>query len=149
MLARFNPIHRAENIHQNGIVLIGDADQSFCRAASSGVGWIPSDVATLARLVTGWLATSGMGADKIETFYAEAAKYRVDATAIHDARRRREPCFNTGWGWHERRALYLHARQARRWLYDAIGGLRPTAQGGVSVDPATILPGVDHLSPMP
>lgn len=149
VLARFNSIRRAENVGRQGIVLIGDAYQSSCPAVGSGVGRILSDVATLGRLVPEWLATPGMGADKIDGFYADAAKCRFDAKAIRDARHRRELCLNTGWDWQARRALHLHGRRARRWIYDALQGLRPVVRGEVLVDAATMLPNVDRLSPMP
>ena len=150
VMARFNSIRRAENMRQPGIVLIGDAYQSSCPAVGSGVGRILSDVATLARLAPDWMATPGMGLDKIQAFYAEPGKCRVDAKAIRDACHRRELFLNAGWQWQARRALHLHGRRARQWFRETIQGLRPATDGaGSAMDPATMMPTLDHTLPVP
>ena len=124
--ARFNPIRRAENTRQAGLVLIGDAYQSSCPAVGSGVGRILCDVATLSRLMPSWLATPGMDVDKIGQFYADPVKCQVDAQAIHNARHRRELRLNTGWQWRARRSLRFQARRTRSWLHDLARVLWPS-----------------------
>ena len=125
--ARFNPICRAENVRQAGIVLIGDAYQSSCPAVGSGINRILSDVATLSRLAPEWFASPGMGADKIGRFYADQMKCQVDEKALCDARSRRELCLNASWDWRARRSLRFQARRTRSWLYEIARSLRPSS----------------------
>lgn len=132
--ARFNPIGRAENVRQAGIVLIGDAYQSSCPAVGSGVGRILSDVATLRRLAPAWFATPAMGADKIGQFYDDPLKCRFDQRAIRQAWSRRGLCLNTGWDWQARRSLRLQARRIRSWVHDLARLPRPSE--AVSPSPA-------------
>ena len=119
---RPNSIARAGNVRQAGVVLIGDAYQSSCPAVGKGIGRILSDVEVLRRLVPVWLATPGMGADKVAQFYADPDKCRFDDQAVRDAKHRRAVCTETSWGWkahrwqhyYRRRALGIISRAVRR-----------------------------------
>jgi hypothetical protein len=53
---------------QNGVVLIGDAFQTSCPAAGTGVSRLLTDVERLCHHVPQWLASPGMAADKIAAF---------------------------------------------------------------------------------
>ena len=123
---RPNSIHRAENVQQAGVVLIGDAFQSSCPAVGTGIGRILADVEVLRRLVPSWLATPGMGADKVEQFYSDAAKCRFDAQALRDARHRRALCTETSWGWRAYRTQHYYRRRTLGVISRTIRPGRPS-----------------------
>ena len=139
---RPNSIQRAENVRQQaGVVLIGDAFQSSCPAVGTGIGRILADVEVLRRLVPSWLATPGMGADKMEQFYSDPAKCRFDARALRDTRHRRALCTETSWRWkayrtqhyYRRRTLGVISRAVRREmpsLNSAMVGSRHNQEAG-------------------
>jgi 2-polyprenyl-6-methoxyphenol hydroxylase-like FAD-dependent oxidoreductase len=106
----------AENVRQPGIVLVGDAYQTSCPAAGTGVSRLLTDVERLAHYVPRWLATPGMGADKIAAFYADAEKQAMDARALALAHYRRSLTIETSWRWQ------LH-RQQLYWRRRALAGL--------------------------
>lgn len=69
------------NGHQQaGIVLIGDAFATSCPAAGTGSGKAMIDAERLCHVhIPEWLATDGMGADKIAAFYDDPVKVESDA----------------------------------------------------------------------
>ncbi len=125
---RPNSIHRADNAWQReGVVLIGDAYQSSCPAVGTGIGRILADVEALSRLVPSWLATPGMGIDKLAQFYKDPAKQRFDNRAVRDARFRRALCSEAGWQWKAYRTQYYYRRRTLGVVSRAIGRDGPTA----------------------
>ena len=61
-----------------GVVLIGDAFSTSCPAAGTGTGKVFTDVERLCNVyIPRWLATPGMGADKIAAFYADPVRARL------------------------------------------------------------------------
>ena len=132
---RPNSIHRAENVQQQaGIVLIGDAFQSSCPAVGTGIGRILADVEALRRLVPSWLATPGMGAEKIEQFYSDPAKCRFDAQALRDARHRRALCTETSWQWRAYRTQHYYRRRTLGAISRTVRREAPMLDG-VTVEP--------------
>src|SRR5262249_188518 len=74
----------------NGVVLIGDAFQTSCPAAGTGVSRLLTDVERLCHEhVPQWLASPGMTAGKIAAFYGDRAKQRSDTHAARLAAYRR------------------------------------------------------------
>lgn len=116
---------------QAGIVLVGDAFCTSCPAAGTGTGKVFMDVQRLCNAyIPSWLASSGMGADKISQFYDDPEKCANDASALRQAYDLRAISINTGLSWHIRRWLrFLHRaglgalRHARETL-----SVRRTAQ---------------------
>jgi len=107
----------AENCRQAGIVLIGDAYQTSCPAAGTGVSRVLTDVERLCTVhVPRWLKTSGMPASKIATFYDDAQKQVVDKRALRLADYRRNLTVEKDWRWGARRMMLL----SRRRLVDGI-----------------------------
>jgi len=118
-----------------GVVLIGDASQTPCPALGMGLSHLLTDVVRLdAAYVHDWLATPGMGAQKIAQFYADPVKREVDALALHGANYRRAVSTQTGWTWE------LHRRQIfwRRRLRGLIQRANPR-------DPANLTPAAQSL----
>ena len=125
-------------------MLIGDAYQSSCPAVGTGIGRILADVETLGRLVPSWLATPGMGTDKLAQFYHDPAKQRFDDQAVRNARFRRALCTEAGWRWTAYRTQYYYRRRTLGAISRAVGrdapaaggvmdGMRPAARDRVAV----------------
>jgi 2-polyprenyl-6-methoxyphenol hydroxylase-like FAD-dependent oxidoreductase len=71
---------------QPGIVLVGDAFATSCPAAGTGSDKVFTDAAQLCNVhIPNWLATDGMGADKIAAFYDDDVKTACDAWSTDKA----------------------------------------------------------------
>lgn len=115
----------ARNCRQPGVVLIGDAYQTSCPAAGTGVARLLTDVEQLCLVhVPQWLATPGMAADKIATFYDDPRKQASDASALAQANYRRNLTVATSPAWRARRTLQV----LRRRLFDRIEAVSPGAK---------------------
>jgi 2-polyprenyl-6-methoxyphenol hydroxylase-like FAD-dependent oxidoreductase len=107
----------AQNCRQAGVVLIGDAYQTSCPAAGTGVSRLLTDVERLCTVyVPRWLKTSGMPASKIAAFYDDAGKQAVDQRALRLAEYRRSLTVATDLRWRAHRLMLL----SRRRLVDSI-----------------------------
>lgn len=105
----------AENVDQDGIVLIGDAFQTSCPAAGTGVTRLLTDIDRLCNvLIPRWVETPGMGKDKIAEFYSDPVKQATDGEALHMAGYRRSFTIDRSLRWQ------FHRRQhfARRRIAD-------------------------------
>jgi hypothetical protein len=90
---------------QPGIVLVGDAFATSCPAAGTGAGKAFTDVERLCNIhVPRWLATPGMGEEKIAAFYADPVKRACDSHSVAMAYYVRSIAVDPGLLW-----------QARRW----------------------------------
>jgi 2-polyprenyl-6-methoxyphenol hydroxylase-like FAD-dependent oxidoreductase len=115
----------AENCRQAGVVLIGDAYQTSCPAAGTGVARLMTDVEQLCLVhAPAWLATPGMAADKIAAFYDDPRKQASDADALALANYRRNLTVATTPAWRARRVLQV----VRRRLLDRIETVSPGAK---------------------
>lgn len=73
-----------------GVVLIGDAYCTACPVSGTGMHKALVDVERLCRAhVPGWLATPGMGAEKIAAFYADGTKTAFDRASLARSNRLR------------------------------------------------------------
>lgn len=67
----------------SGVVTIGDAFQTSCPAAGTGVGRALNDVELLCNdYVPRWLSSPGMDVDKISQFYDDERKRAFDAATM-------------------------------------------------------------------
>lgn len=65
---------------QPGVVLVGDAYSTSCPAAGTGVLKVFTDVERLCNVhIPRWLATPGMGEEKIAAFYSDPVKMACEA----------------------------------------------------------------------
>jgi CelD/BcsL family acetyltransferase involved in cellulose biosynthesis/flavin-dependent dehydrogenase len=95
----------AKRHRQAGIVLVGDAYSTSCPAAGTGVNKVFTDVERLCNVhIPQWLASEGMGEDKISTFYDDDVKARCERYCFHKAHYVRSISADPGLSW-----------QARRW----------------------------------
>ena len=96
---------------QPGVVLIGDAFQTNCPAAGTGVTRLLVDVERLCtKHVPQWLETSGMGVEKISQFYADHDKMAADQRSLRMARFRQALTSGNDLRWNLQRRLHFLRR---------------------------------------
>jgi 2-polyprenyl-6-methoxyphenol hydroxylase-like FAD-dependent oxidoreductase len=89
---------------QAGIVLTGDAFATSCPAAGTGCNKVFTDVERLCNVhIPDWLASAGMGKDKIAAFYDDEIKQACDEASEAKAYFLRALSTETGWSWTARR----------------------------------------------
>jgi 2-polyprenyl-6-methoxyphenol hydroxylase-like FAD-dependent oxidoreductase len=121
-----------------GLVLVGDAFSTSCPAAGTGAGKALNDVERLCNVcVPRWLASEGMGEDKIAAFYADPVKCAYDAFAIAKAHRLRALSIETGMTWQVRRRVRFAARLAIEALRQAHERLAARTTARPKADAAT------------
>src|SRR5215475_8777544 len=92
------------NYRQAGIVLAGDAFATSCPAAGTGCNKVLTDVELLCNHhIPRWLASDGMGADKIASFYDDPVKVACEAFSRDKAFFLRALSTETGMVWQARR----------------------------------------------
>jgi 2-polyprenyl-6-methoxyphenol hydroxylase-like FAD-dependent oxidoreductase len=107
---------------QPGIVLIGDAFQTNCPAAGTGVARLMADVDRLCtEYAPRWLATAGMGTEKISQFYSDPDKIAADQQSLKMARFRQALTSRNDIGWDVRRRLHF----LRRSITHRVDQIRP------------------------
>lgn len=106
-----------ENHRRDGAVLIGDAFQTSCPAAGTGVSRLLADVEQLCTVhIPRWLATSGMGVDKIAQFYDDPVKQAADARSARLAAYRRSLTVDDSLSWELHRRHVVLRRRMMAWL---------------------------------
>ncbi|MGB9364599.1 MAG: NAD(P)/FAD-dependent oxidoreductase [Xanthobacteraceae bacterium] len=106
-------LYVTEGVEKPGIVLIGDAFSTSCPAAGTGTGKVFTDVERLCNVhVPRWLATGGMGAEKVAAFYADPVRAAYHAHSAHKAFHLRSLTIETGLPWEARRWARFIARAA-------------------------------------
>jgi len=79
-------LYVATNLDQPGLVLVGDAYAASCPAAGTGTNKVLNDVERLCSVhLPRWLATPGMSARKLASFYADPEKRAADRHSIEAA----------------------------------------------------------------
>jgi 2-polyprenyl-6-methoxyphenol hydroxylase-like FAD-dependent oxidoreductase len=107
---------------QPGMVLIGDAFQTNCPAAGTGVARLLVDVERLCtEYAPRWLATAGMGTEKISQFYSDSDKIAADQQSLKMARFRQALTSRDDISWDVRRRLHF----LRRRITHRVDQMRP------------------------
>lgn len=107
---------------QGGVVLIGDAFQTNCPAAGTGVARLLVDVERLCtEHAPRWLATAGMGVEKIAQFYSDPDKLAADQQSLKMARFRQALTSRNDISWDMRRRLHF----LRRSITHRVDQMRP------------------------
>lgn len=107
-------LHASHGIEKPGVVLAGDAFATPCPATGTGSLKVFTDVERLCNHhVPAWLATPGMGVEKIATFYADPVKRTCDAFSAAKAFDLRALSTGSGLAWSLRRWLRFYLRLAR------------------------------------
>ncbi len=90
---------------QAGVVLVGDAFATSCPAAGTGCNKVFTDVERLCNVhIPRWLATAGMGEDKIAAFYDDEIKRACEKFCTDKAFYLRSLSTETAVTWRARRA---------------------------------------------
>jgi 2-polyprenyl-6-methoxyphenol hydroxylase-like FAD-dependent oxidoreductase len=114
-------LYVTSGVNQPGVVLVGDAFSTSCPTAGTGTGKVFTDVERLCNVyIPQWLASPGMGAEKIAAFYADPVRAAYHAHAAHKAFHLRSLTIDPGIAWAARRWARFGARLAsgllRQWL---------------------------------
>jgi len=89
---------------QGGVVLVGDAFAATCPVTGTGTDKVFTDVAQLCNVhIPAWLATEGMDADKIASFYDDPVKQACDAWSMAKAVSFRKVTIENGLYWRAQR----------------------------------------------
>jgi 2-polyprenyl-6-methoxyphenol hydroxylase-like FAD-dependent oxidoreductase len=119
----------AENCRQAGVVLIGDAFQTSCPAAGTGVSRLLIDIERLCTVhVPAWMGTPGMSAAKIGAFYDDPQKQAMDEHCLERADFRRNLTIQTDLSWQARRRIHFARRRVLNHVFDLTPGLAGTLQ---------------------
>lgn len=87
-----------------GVVLVGDAFSTSCPAAGTGTDKVFTDVERLCNVhVPQWMASRGMGVEKIAAFYSDPVKLACDRYSLEKAFKGRSASINEGLSWRTRR----------------------------------------------
>jgi 2-polyprenyl-6-methoxyphenol hydroxylase-like FAD-dependent oxidoreductase len=109
----------------DGLVFIGDAYQTSCPAAGTGIGRSLNDVESLCGYLPEWLSSPGMAAEKVARFYADPKKQAADKAAAQTAEYRRALMTERSIGWTFHRRLL----QIRQRIGGLVGGPKRIAMG--------------------
>jgi 2-polyprenyl-6-methoxyphenol hydroxylase-like FAD-dependent oxidoreductase len=111
---------------QPGIVLVGDAFATSCPAAGTGADKVFTDVERLCNIhVPRWMASAGMGADKIADFYADPVKLACDRFSFQKAFSLRSVSIDEGMSWRANRWARFLARLAIGTAREAMARVTP------------------------
>ncbi len=87
-----------------GIVLVGDAFAATCPVTGTGTDKVLTDVTQLCNVhIPNWLATEGMGEDKIAAFYDDPVKQACDAWSSEQSYSFRKVTLDNGPYWYAQR----------------------------------------------
>lgn len=100
---RSSDVAVARDYQRDGIVFIGDAYQTPCPAAGTGIGRLAVDVERLTVHAIRWLRHDDVSAMSLRSYYDDPIKCRSDRRAIHKAHFRRSIATNASLPWTLRR----------------------------------------------
>lgn len=107
----------AQNVEQDGVVLIGDAFQTSCPAAGTGVTRLLTDIDRLCNThIPAWFETPGVDKMKISQFYADPEKLAADADAMRLAHYRRSLTVDPSMRWNLHRRQHFMRRRVVGWM---------------------------------
>ncbi|WP_428485507.1 FAD-dependent oxidoreductase [Rhodopila sp.] len=139
-------LYMSEGHVRDGVVLIGDAFQTACPAAGTGITKILTDIERLCLVhIPEWLRTDGIGQAKIAAFYNDPIKRACDAKSAHDAEYRRSVTIEPGLKWMIHRQQ-VHARRRVRVLVSqwigSVGAWRTWNLPGLRAPGSTVALGI-------
>lgn len=122
-------LYVSTNIEQPGVVLVGDAFGTSCPAAGTGTNKVLCDVERLCSVhVPRWLATPGMGASKIASFYADPEKRATDLSSRRAAYALKARSLADGPLGHAAGYARYVGRLAKGFARRGLAGLRSLSQ---------------------
>lgn len=106
-----------------GLVAIGDAYQTVCPATGTGISKVLTDAVVLCDHLPRWIATPGMGSEKLADYYGDPRKRAGDAQSLDWAEHRRNFSTRTDLRW--------RVHRARTWIEMYARGRRGAPRRGV------------------
>lgn len=101
---------------QAGIVLVGDAFATTCPVTGTGTDKVFTDVERLCRVhIPAWLASEGMGVEKIAAFYDDPVKQACDAWSIGKAWNYKSVSIERGPYWSAQRWARFFLNLGQGW----------------------------------
>jgi 2-polyprenyl-6-methoxyphenol hydroxylase-like FAD-dependent oxidoreductase len=117
-----------DDVVQPGVALVGDAFSTACPVSGTGAAKALMDVERLCNVhVPNWLATGGMGAEKIARYYADPHKRRSDARASRTSLFARRTALGEGLLWTALRWGYYAGARGRHFLGHRTSAAMPAA----------------------
>lgn len=113
----------AQDHQRDGVVFIGDAYQTSCPAAGTGIGRLAVDVERLMVHAERWFRDDDMSAAALRSYYDDPVKRRSDRKAIQKAHFRRSISTDASLPWKLRRQNV----KARRFVKNIITGAQHAA----------------------
>jgi 2-polyprenyl-6-methoxyphenol hydroxylase-like FAD-dependent oxidoreductase len=122
-------LYVTENVRQPGIALVGDAFATACPTSGLGAVKAITDVERLCNVhIPQWLASDGMGAGKIASFYADPVKLRSDAHAAQTSLFAKRLALEQGFAW----SAYRWARYTGSVARDTVHRSMRTLHSGTA-----------------
>lgn len=105
-------LYRTEGEPPPGVVLIGDACENVCPSTGMGLTKIFTDVYVLSsHCVDSWFGSSGMGTEKMASYFNHCSKSAVDSRALQNAFYRRQASTGLSPRWRiHRTRLHISMR---------------------------------------
>jgi 2-polyprenyl-6-methoxyphenol hydroxylase-like FAD-dependent oxidoreductase len=122
-------LYQTTGLAQPGVVLVGDAFATSCPAAGTGTHKVLNDIERLCAVhVPQWLATPGMAAGKLASFYEDPQKRAVDRASIEEAYALKARSLADGPRGHLAAYLRLAARIAKGMARRSLTRLQNTGR---------------------
>ena len=120
---------------QPGVVLVGDAFSTSCPAAGTGTTKVFTDIGLLCNAhIPEWLATEGMGAEKIARFYADPQKLLCESRCLTKAYYLRALSTDASLPWLARRWARFMVRLIKGMGFE----IRRRFSAGIAVGDRTV-----------
>jgi 2-polyprenyl-6-methoxyphenol hydroxylase-like FAD-dependent oxidoreductase len=127
-------LYTVEGYLRPGTVLIGDAFQTSCPATGTGLSKVLNDVDVLcSECLPQWLATPGMGVEKIARFYDHPQKTACDTQALQGSLWLHRLHTDRSLPWRLRRQRLHLQRRLAGWRR-RLGGAAPGDQRSSSIE---------------
>lgn len=121
-------LYQTTGVEQAGVAVVGDAYSTSCPAGGTGTGKVFTDVERLCnRYIPHWLASEGMGENKVAAFYADPDKVAYDTYSRNLAFDLKSTSIDPGAYWAARRWGKFAARAVFGFLRRLRGGFQPPA----------------------
>ena len=106
-----------DNLLQGGVALVGDAFATACPVSGTGAAKALLDAERLCNIyVPAWLASPGMGVEKVAQYYNDPDKRRSDAHSLRTSVFAKRAALGEGLLWTAFRWSYFAGAQARNFL---------------------------------
>lgn len=144
--ARPVDLYTTRGYRQPGVVLLGDAFGTACPAAGTGAYKAMVDTERLCHgYASAWLATPGMGIEKVNAFYDDAAKRRSDRNSLALAWSAKAMAVDERLSWWIMRLATVPFGWTR-WFANTVRSLVSPRQGGTAHTATHAVAGLEWMA---